>query len=173
LIAVCDIIVDELSGPRLNDLGIRSGKQLACAMSRSDGIPGYLLAIAAGTLPGQSVSDKIDEALKIIRNIVTFQFPRDLMVLDRIISEIAGRLEVPRPDFSVYAEATENLFLPAPIAALDEYGIPFQIAKKLSTYLDRYDLDRTIQDLRTIDIGSLVGFSEFERSLIASVQTTI
>jgi hypothetical protein len=177
LIAVCDYIVNDLSGPRLNDLGIRSGKQLAwhlSMLSQSDGLPGYLRAIAVGALPGQSISDKIDEALKIVRNVVTFQFPRDLMVLHRIISEVADRLEVtPGPDYNVYADATENLFLPAPIAALDEYGIPIQIAKKLATHLDRFDLDRTIQDLRTLDVSNLVGFSEFELTLIASVQATI
>jgi hypothetical protein len=144
------------------------------ALGLSGGLPGYLREVSAGILPGQSVSDKIDNALKIVRNIVTFQFPRDLMVLDRIISEVADRLEIgPGPDYSVYAEATENLFLPAPIAALDEYGIPIQVAKKLSTYLDQYDLDRTIQDLRTLDLENLVGFSEFELALITSVQVTI
>jgi hypothetical protein len=176
LVAVCDIIVNELSGPRLNDLGIKSGKQLAWhlnSLSRSTGLVGYLGAIAAGVLPGQSVSDKIDEALKIIRNIMTYQFPRDLMVLDRIISEVANRLELVRTDYSAYAEAAENTFLPATIAALDEYGIPIQLAQRLSSYLDQYDLDRAIQDLKMINIESLEGFSQFELDLISSVQITI
>lgn len=176
LIAVCEIIVDQLSGPRLNDLGIRSGKQLAwhlSTLSQSAGLVGYLRAIAVGVLPGQSVSDKIDEGLKIVRNIVSFQFPRDLMVLDRIISEVAGRLETATPDYSVYAEAAENLFLAPAIAALDEYGIPVQIAKKLSSFIERYDLDQAIQDLRAIDVSNLGNFTEFERALIASVQETI
>jgi hypothetical protein len=177
LIAVCDIIVSELSGPRLNEHGIRSGRQLAWHLSTlgqsEGGLTGYLREIARGILPGQSVSDKIDEALKIVRNIVTFQFPRDLMVLDRIISEIASRLDATNPNYTVYAEATENLFLPATIAAMEEYGIPIQVARKLSSHLDQYDLDRAIQDLRTIDVKNLVGFSEFEQTLITLVQATI
>ncbi|MCS3933983.1 hypothetical protein M2175_009014 [Bradyrhizobium elkanii] len=176
LIAVCEIIVSLLSGPRLNDLGIRSGKQLAWHLNmvgQSKGLAGYLSEVAAGILPGQSVSDEIDVALKIVRNVITFQFPRDLMVLNRIISEVAERFEMSAPDYSIYAEAAENLFLPAPIAALEEYGVPIQIARKLSSYLDQYDLDRALQDLRAIDASELVSLSEFERSLIASVQPTI
>lgn len=90
----------------------------------------YLRAVAAGALSHQPISDKIDEGLKVVRNIISFQFPRDVMVLDRIVSEIAGRLELVAPNYSIYAEAAENLFLPPAIAALDEYVIPVQIAKK-------------------------------------------
>jgi len=177
LVAVCDIIVDELSGPKLNDLGIRSGRMLAWhlnAFGLAGGLPGYLSEIASGVLPGQSVSERIDNALKIIRNVVTFQFSRDLMVLDRIVAEMADRLEIkPGPNYGVYAEAAEHLFLPASIAALDEYGIPIQIAKKLVPYLDNYDLDRAIQDLRTLGADQLEGFSQFELGLISTVQVTI
>ncbi|MDT4739806.1 DEAD/DEAH box helicase [Bradyrhizobium sp. WYCCWR 12699] len=176
LIAVCEIIVNELSGPRLNDLGISSGRQLAwhlSTLSQADGIPGYLAEIARGTLAHQVVSDRIDEALKVIRNVITFQFPRDLMVLDRIISEVANRLEMAGPNYSVYAEATENLFLPPAIAALEEYGIPVQIAKKLSAYLHEYDLDRTLDDLRALDLGKVENLSAFERTLVGSVQSAI
>ena len=87
---------------------------------------------------------------------------------------MADRLEATPPDYSIYAEAAENLFSSSPpIAALEEYGIPIQIAKKLSPYLDQYDLDRTIQDLRTLDIGNLTNLSEFEVALISSAQSTI
>jgi DEAD/DEAH box helicase/Helicase conserved C-terminal domain len=176
LIAVCEIVVNELSGPRLNELGIRSGRQLAwhlSTFSQAGGVAGYLRAVAAGVRPGQSVSDSLDVALKIVRNVISFQFARDIMVLDRIVAEMADRLEATPPDYSIYAEAAENLFLPPPIAALEEYGIPIQIAKKLSPYLDQYDLDRTIQDLRTLDIGNLTNLSEFEVALISSAQSTI
>ena len=77
------------------------------------------------------------------------------------------------PNYSIYAEAAENLFMPWTITALDEYGIPIQIGKKLSGRLDQYDLDRTLQDLRTLDLANLEGFTEFERGLIALVQGTI
>ncbi|MBV9569447.1 MAG: hypothetical protein JO172_15055 [Hyphomicrobiales bacterium] len=176
LVAVSEIIVGALSGPRLHDLGIKSGAQLTWhlnSLSQSGGLSAYLRQVAAGILPGQSVSDKIDEALKIVRNVVAFHFPRDLMVLDRIISEVAGRLDMTPPNYSIYAEATENLFMPWTIAALDEYGIPIQIGKKLSGLLDQYDLDRTLQDLRAVDVGNVTELTEFERGLVASVQETI
>ncbi|MGY4228617.1 hypothetical protein ACVMIH_005978 [Bradyrhizobium sp. USDA 4503] len=89
------------------------------------------------------------------------------------MSEVADRLELSSPDYTVYAEATEHLFLPAPIAALDEYGIPNQIARKLIPYLDQYDLDRALQDLRAVDVNQLTDFSDFERSLVTVVQPTI
>jgi len=77
------------------------------------------------------------------------------------------------PNFSIYAEATENLFMPWTMAALDEHGVPIQIAKKLSSLLDQYDLDRTIQDLRALDVTDLPDFTDFERKLVASVQGSI
>lgn len=184
LVTVCEIIVKELSGPKLNNLRIRTGGQLAWhlnSLGQSDGLVGYLREVGLGVLPGQTISDEIDQALKIVRNIVTFQFPQDLMVLHTIISEVIERLKNelslklsgPDPDYSVYAEAVENLFVPPPIAALEEYGLPIQIAKKLTAYLDQYDLDRTIQDLRSLGLSNLTGFSEFELQLIASIQETI
>ncbi|KRQ12307.1 hypothetical protein AOQ73_04150 [Bradyrhizobium pachyrhizi] len=58
-------------------------------------------------------------------------------------------------------------------ASLDEYGIPNQIARKLIPYLDQYDLDRALQDLRAVDVNQLTDFSDFERSLVTVVQPTI
>ncbi|PPQ14039.1 helicase [Bradyrhizobium sp. AC87j1] len=176
LIASCELIVDELAGPRLRDLGITSGRELAWhlnTLSRAEGLTGYLRAVAEGARAGQSISDRVDQALKIVRNVVSFQFPRDLTALNAIIAEIAERLEVARPDYGVYCEAAENLFLPWTIAALDEYGIPIQIAAKLSPYLNRRDLDVTLSELRRLDLSQIEALSEFERALVSSVQVSI
>ncbi len=176
LVAACDILVKYISGPQLKNFGIGSGPQLAWHVSRVGqpaGLKGYLQDIANGVRPHQSISDKIDEGLRVVRNIVTFQFPRDLMVLDRIVSELAGNLELPIPDYGPYAEAAEHLFVPPAIAALEEYGIPIQLAKKVSKYLDPNDLDETISLLRILNVDAVPELTPFERSFVRLVQESI
>lgn len=177
LIACCRLIMDRLSGARLNDLGITSPEQLAWhlrGIGGNGGIAGYLSAIAVGTLPHQDVSERIDGALKIIRNVAGFRFPQDLMVLSRIQLELARRLEVAAGDFSFYAEEVENLFLPGTLAALDEYGLPHPIAKKLSSALaPHFDFDAVLMALRNLHTGSVETLTPFERNLVSFVQSSL
>jgi hypothetical protein len=176
LLTSCELIYQYISGPYLAGRGISSGRQLVWHLrnvSQKDGIPGYLHRVVNGRLSGQSAAEKIDEALKIIRNVVTFRFPRDLMVLERIVKEVSSRLKMPAPDYSTYTEASENMFTPWAIAALEEYGIPIQLAKKISSHLDRNDLDRSLERLRAIDWTETPGLSNFELDLLRSVQDAL
>jgi hypothetical protein len=174
LLVICELMMRYLSGPQLNSYGIASPAQLAWHLrniANADGVPGYLSAVAKGVLDYQNVSKKIDEALKIIRNVIAFRFPQDLMVISRIQSELADRLEIGAGDYSFYAEAVENLFMPAALAALEEYGLPIQIAKKLSGYLQpHYELDMVIARLREFDVGNVQLLTAFERQLVTAVQ---
>jgi hypothetical protein len=69
-----------------------------------------------------------------------------------------GRPPVP-DNYAPYAAQVENLFLPAPMSALEEYGVPIQLAEKLVSALDpRVDSDglrRSSEGLRGRDLGSL------------------
>lgn len=176
-LAVADLIIDYLSGPRMQDLGINSSSQLHWHMSRL-GQPGnlrtYLADVAAGVLPHQDLSAKIDEALKITRNVVGYSFPQDLMVVHNIQAEVAAILEVAPGDYTVYAEAANHLFLPEMVAALEEYGIPLQMAEKISSHLEPlFVLDAVISRLRALDPNNVEGLTEFERRWILTVQETL
>lgn len=177
LIAVAELIMEHLSGPAMQNLGVSSASQLhwhLWRLSQEGGLQAYLSDVAAGVLPHQDVSTKIDEALKITRNIVSFSFPQDLMVVHNIQLEVAGMLDIPAGDYSVYAEAANHLFLPATVAALDEYGVPLQIARKISAYLEPHIvLDAVISRLRTLDLGTVDDLTEFERRWLRTVQESL
>ncbi len=177
LIAVADFVINYLSGPRMRDLGITSASQLHWHLSRisqTGGLRAYISDVAAGVLPHQDVSTKIDEALKIIRNVISYSFPQDLMVLHNIQLEVSGMLDLAPGDYSVYADAANHLFLPETIAALDEYGVPLQLANKISAYLEpHYVLDAVLSRLRALDPTSVKDLTEFERRWLRAVQETL
>jgi len=177
LIAVADLIMEHLSGPAMQNLGISSSSQLHWHLSRlsqEGGLKAYLSDVAAGVLPHQDISTKIDEALKITRNIVSYSFPQDLMVLHNIQLEVAGMLDLAAGDYGVYAEAANHLFLPVTIAALDEYGVPLQIARKLLVHLEPHHvLDAVISKLRALDPDTVEDLTNFERRWLRTVQESL
>lgn len=177
LIAVAELVMDYLSGPTMQNLGISSARQLHWHLSRlsqDGGLRAYLSDVANGVLPGQDVSTKIDEALKIARNIVSYSFPQDLMVVHNIQLEVASMLDLVAGDYSVYADAANHLFLPATIAALDEYGVPLQIARKISGYLEPHHvLDDVISKLRGLDPDDIDLLTDFERRWLRVVQESL
>lgn len=172
--AVCEPIVKHLSRARLGDLGISNGSSLAWHLNAFGLskviIQGYLDQIVRRLLPGQNASDAIDNGLKIIRNVFGFTFPQDLIVIHNIQRDILSTLEIRPGDYTVYAEAAENLFLPGALSALDEYGLPLQVAVKLRNPLaPHYELDSILGRLRTLDPDH-PDLLPFERALLAKVQ---
>ena len=71
---------------------------------------------------------------------------------------------------SVFAAMIEGLMMPAPLAALDEYGIPLQTARRLEPQLEPSgDLDELLARLKLVDANQ-AGLHPFERELIADAQ---
>jgi hypothetical protein len=62
----------------------------------------------------------------------------------------------------------ENQFLPAGVAALDEYGLPIQVAEKLADRLGRPDsLDVALERLKRMSPDQADELTMFERLLLA------
>jgi hypothetical protein len=117
--------------------------------------------------PDKAVEDTLD----FLRNWASYHFPRFLMALSRIQQVVYAELGLPAGDYSVFAAQIENYFLPAGIAALDEYGIPLQVGRKLIPLLgDAADLDAALAGLRRLRPAQLsretLGRTAFERSLV-------
>lgn len=174
LLAACRVIIRHLWGPRSTGLGVVSAEQLAWhlrALASRDGLKGYLSQVTEGVDSKDEVNRKVNEAMKVVRNILTFKFPQDLMVISSIQAELSGRLEIPAGDFGYYAETVENMFLPPLLVALEEYGLPIPIARKLQSQLSPFiDLDEVLGRLRAIDAQLATDLSSFERSLVEAVQ---
>lgn len=115
--------------------------------------------------------DIVLEVLTFLRNAVGFGVPRYLRVLDTIQREVLGRAGVATGDLRPYAAALEGLFMPAPLAALDEYGLPPEVAGRLQRQLvpsgEEAALDDVLVRLKALTPDVLTGF---ERRLLIEAQ---
>ncbi|MCF7699225.1 DEAD/DEAH box helicase [Loktanella sp. M215] len=170
--AVCRLIYDHLEGDALREYGVFSGSSLAWhinAIRTSNDISKYIRECVETRFDGQSPSDSVENCLRFIRNIVCFRFPRDLMAIDALQRDVFTKLDTRSGDYSLFAERVENMFLPASVFALDEYGIPIQTAQKIQPYLKSIDgLDEVLESLAGLDLEKL-NLSRFEISLIYDV----
>jgi hypothetical protein len=109
---------------------------------------------------GETVDAAVLDVLTFYRSGLTFGFPKYLRVLDRIQREVLGRHGLPFGDFRQYAGATEAAFQSPLLMALDEYGIPLELGRQLSSYLIRGDttFDDVLDRLRQIDPRRYRGF---------------
>ncbi|MEY9516159.1 hypothetical protein [Bradyrhizobium elkanii] len=91
------------------------------------------------------------------------------MVIDAIQRDILGARGFPVGNYALFAEQAENLFMPATLFALDEYGIPIQTAEALRNVLMPADaLDDVLKRLGSLNIQQLQ-LSGFEREIMRDV----
>jgi len=116
----------------------------------------------------------VEDVLDFVRTWASFHFPRYLMALDRIQREIFEPWTGVAGNYSAYAASVENLFSSSGLVALDEYGIPLQVAEKISANLgDHSTVDGAIAGLRGIREVHLDKLSVFERELVISAQKSL
>ena len=117
----------------------------------------------------RTVDDVVLDVLTFQRSGLTFGFPKYLRVVDNIQRAVLGRAGAPTGDYSQFAAAAEGGFLPVPLAALDEYGLPLEVARKLRDLLlprgANDSLDAVLDRLRVVsdDVRALTAF---ERELL-------
>lgn len=126
--------------------------------------------IAAELEPGQHAAKSADEAVERVLDFervwASFEFPRYLMAVSRIQESVLKAVGLPYGDFSHFASQVECFFSNPVVAALDEYGIPVEVAKKVQDALGtENDLDLALKNLREVDTTSL-DLHPFERELI-------
>ena len=101
-----------------------------------------------------------------------FHFPRLLRALSRIQRDVLSRHGRTPGDFEHFAERVENLFLEPTIIALEEYGVPLPLARKLEPYLPSANLDEALLILRLVDLDT-IPLSTFERAILEDVQSSL
>lgn len=160
--AACVLIVEVLRQQRGRVAGVSSGRQLAFLINRLRSRRGGSLT---RLLEADNPDDTIEGSLEFLRFWPGHNFPRHLMALHRIQSEVLPRLGMPRGDYSVFAAACENLFLPAPLQTLEEYGVPTQLALRISDHLQpNGDLDAVLERLRSTPAS--LDLHPFEKELL-------
>jgi rhodanese-related sulfurtransferase len=149
---------------------IRSEKQLTFKLRQLAEQPDSQTRIMQELLPGPFAAENADEAVERVldfeRNIAGFVFPRLLMALSSIQDHVLKKNKLPAGDYKYYATRIENLFLPSNIAALDEYGIPKQLAAKLGDGIVEADnFDICLRLLKQSDPNN-IDLHSFEKELL-------
>jgi hypothetical protein len=164
--SVCELIWRYLVPDNRRRAGVSSGSQLAYKISRFRSLRSIPELIREELQSAESADDAVENVLEFIRYWPTFNFPRYLMAVDRIQAEVFRKARLAPGDYSVFAAQVENLFLPAGVVALEEYGIPLQLAERLipSSYTGR-TFDDVLSLVRRMD-PARVAQDPFEADLM-------
>ncbi len=158
--------------------GVFSGKQLAYKVSALyQGRDSTSRRVADELNPGRYAAKSADEAVERVldfdRRWAGFHLPRFLMAVSLIQSHVLREKGLPCGDYSTYAVQMECLFKSPIVAALDEYGIPIQIAEKLQAALrTAEDLDSALARLKTLNL-TRIRLTPFEREIVQDAQSGI
>jgi hypothetical protein len=176
LLAVTELMFKHFSAAARR-WGARSARQLTLLIWRSylGESPQKLIAqqLDYAVSQGDTVDDVVLSVLTFQRSGLTFGFPKYLRVVDDVQRAVLGRAGVPTGDYSQFAAAAEGAFLPVPLAALDEYGLPLEVARKLRRRLlpagGDESLDAVLARVRSVP-GNIGSLSHFEQELLQEAQ---
>ena len=105
-----------------------------------------------------TVDGVITRLLDFRRLWANFHFPRMLRAIESIVNDVQiKRGERKLCEYSTFANLVENYFDNPSLVALEEYGLPIQIAKKYEGKIlsEEATLDSVIERLKEIDIDRL------------------
>ena len=169
----CELIWRFFVGKKRVGGGVVSGSQLALKLSRLAKAKS-VKALIVRELADQDSPDAdraVEDVLDFVRTWAGFHFPRYLMALDRIQRAVYMDWMGSAGDYSAYAASVENMFTTSGLVALDEYGVPLQIAEKMRPHFGVHEtVDQALQQLRQIDVRRVHTLTDFERELVRDAQ---
>lgn len=148
---------------------VRSASQLTLKLWNYAKEPNFQrqIALAIGSQKGEAADDAMEGFLDFARQWVSFRAPRMLSSLERIQSEVFSRHQIKPGNYAFYCSKLESLFVSPVIVALDEYGIPMQLAERVVKQLNGPEsLDKALDQLKQRSARSFEGLTSFERSLL-------
>ncbi|KAF1687810.1 helicase [Pseudoxanthomonas broegbernensis] len=170
----CELIWKFFIGKKRIGGGVVSGSQLALKLNRlakARSVKGLIVRELAEQ-ESPDADRAVEDVLDFVRTWAGFHFPRYLMALHRIQEAIYRDWLGTAGDYSAYAASVENMFSTSGLVALDEYGVPLQIAEKLRPHFAAHDtVDEALEQLRRIDIQRVKGLTEFEQELVLDAKT--
>jgi hypothetical protein len=172
----CELIWSHLVDSRRRH-GVRSGSQLTLKTWQLYHTVNTAKRVLAELQPGQWAAKTPDEAVERVlqfdRSWAGFELPRLLTALSSIQREVLSRMALPFGDYSAFAAQAESLFRAPVVAALEEYGIPIQVAEKLQAFLRTKDnLDVALESLKALDTGR-IRLLPFEAELVQDAQSAL
>lgn len=167
LTVVCELIWNHFDGPRIAQGSVRTASQLTFLISRlRERQPVSQLILEQMSFLNISADDAAEGVLVFLRLWASFHFPRLLRVLGKIQLDVFTRLGLPTGQYDQFATLIENQFFDPALMALDEYGLPNEIAKKLERLLvPNTGLDSALERIKNLDIDRL-DLSRFEKRIL-------
>lgn len=172
LVSVCELIWSFFGGSTLGSGSARTPEQLAAMLMQLHKRKS-MREFIAGQL--RFVSNDADKAVRAVLDFhrlwATFHFPRLLRAVGRIQEDVFARHQLPYGKFEQYASLVEHLFLKPSIVALEEYGVPLPLGRKLERYLGANldDLDSALLTIRELNLEELP-LTPFERRLLSEAR---
>jgi hypothetical protein len=176
LVLLCEVIWKHLVHETGRVHGVSSGRQLAFRLAQLRNTP--LKELIANEMKGKDPKepdDAVEDVLEFIRQWPTYRLPKLAMAVSRIHREVAQRKGRTRlANYAVYVGQLESLFSDPALSALDEYGLPFPLAKKLESKLAAGgSLDASLRKLAALRPETVPQLSHFERQLVEDVKKSI
>lgn len=172
---VCNLIWGHLTSRRRRG-GVASGVQLAFKVNDLSKKRSYRERIESeltGRFGADSTDAAVDRILDFERTWATFEFPRLLVAVSGIQSDVYSQLGQRGGDFRYYARQVESLFANPILVSLDEFGVAFPVAQSLNQYFRGVsELDEALDVLRSLNLDRL-SLHQFERELAAECQAGI
>ncbi|HMO52734.1 MAG TPA: DEAD/DEAH box helicase [Kiritimatiellia bacterium] len=170
---ICKLMWRHFEGHRLGGGSVRSPEQLAYLINGLRSAPSTRSMVSDSIAYWNDPDEAIQQVLDFLRLWANFHFPRLLRCLDRIQKDVFTRAGMPHGDYTFFSDCVENFFLDAGIVALEEYGVPLEIGRKLASILAaESDLDRTLERFGQVDIGALK-LSPFEIRILREAQAAL
>lgn len=171
---VCDLIWSFLVQATRGRGGVFSARQLAFKIWQMLRVPDTAERVRQELRPGQYAAKTPDEAVERIlefeRTWAGFELPRYLTAVSTIQRAVFEPLGLAFGDFSTFATQVECFFRNPVAAALDEYGVPFQMGIKVSEALgETADLDAALAKLKGLSIEGMI-LDDFERELLSDAK---
>jgi hypothetical protein len=168
---ICSLIWEYFNGSRLSRGSARTSSQLATMISLlRDRPPTHKMISEFLPYASNSADEAVSRINDFYRLWATFHFPRLLRAIDRIQREVLTRFHLRPGSYEFFASSVESLFLPPALLALDEYGLPLEIARKLEKRLNATDgLDAALQALHNLRVED-VRLTDFEKELVHDAQ---
>lgn len=119
--------------------------------------------------------EAVETVLSFLRNWASFNYPKYLSALNEITNEILRKRGLRPANYLPFAVQIEHLFQPSSFSALEEYGLPSELAQSLvnhQVFAKEDSLDDVIKSLRRTDLARFAE-SRFERGMLDDFQTGI
>jgi hypothetical protein len=169
---ICQLLWRHFDGRGLGRGSVRSDKHLAYLINSLRSAP-TIKSMIDREVSYWGADMAVQMTLDFLRLWANFHFPRLLRGLDRIQKDLFRRAGQEPGDYDYFANRVENYFLDPGIVALDEYGIPLEVARKLQNVLAcEGNLDGTLAKLNLLDVER-TNLTRFEKAVVEEAQSNL